>query len=117
MSIRWGSMVSWMPLKPRDLAHFAIFSRLLKGASSETYCATKMAGPLMVRMVAAAFFFLGRLIAGLVVDESKVEDVDVGGAEGDTRREGKASSNAASRVKIYCRMAQRIEQPIQLDEN
>ena len=40
-----------------------------------------------------------------------------GGAEGNTAREGKASSNAASRVKIYCRMVQRIEQHIQLDEN
>ena len=54
MSMRRGSMGSWMPSNPRDLAHLAMFGSVLKGASSDTYCATKIAGPLMVRMVATS---------------------------------------------------------------
>lgn len=38
-------------MKPTDLAHLAIFSSVLNGASSDTYCAMKIAGPLMVRIV------------------------------------------------------------------
>jgi hypothetical protein len=37
-----------MPTKPLSFAHWQIFSKLLKGASSPINCAIKMPGPLSV---------------------------------------------------------------------